>query len=103
MKELNMVIASISSKHFAWLEGLGPKFRPSLVYYLIAINQKPPIMSLSFFTLLKVWSETIKNNKYRLLKLTDHILLSFYQNHQKSWNRVPIFTIMIKISSECLS
>ena len=66
---IDVVMKNISKKRFAQIGGLGPKSRPFLIYQTTAINQKPIIMRLGFFTVLKVCSKTIKNSKHHLLKI----------------------------------
>ena len=44
-----------------WFRGLGPRSRPILIYKPTEINQKPIMMSLQFLTLLKVYTEAIRN------------------------------------------
>ena len=71
----HLVRSSIFRKYFTWFGGLDPKSRPFLIYQYAAINQIT--VSLTFFTL---WQQKIMSNMY--YKLTEHIILLFYQNHK---------------------
>ena len=37
------------------------------------------------YTLWKACTNTIKNSKYHLSKLIDHIILAFRKNHERAW------------------
>ena len=54
VRVIDTVMSSIFRKHLVWFEGLGPKPRSFLIFQPPAINQKPPLMNLCCFTLLKV-------------------------------------------------
>ena len=58
-------------KSFVRFGGLGPKSMPFLIREATVIDQKLIIMSFSFFTFVKVSSETIKNSKNHL-----HVFIS---------------------------
>ena len=53
-------------KNFARFGGLDPKSRPFLLHLSATINEKPIMMSLWFFSLLKIHIETIKGREYLL-------------------------------------
>ena len=58
-----LVMTNVFRETFACFEGLGPKCRPSLIHKSTAVNQQPIMMSLWFFTLLKICTDmTMKNN-----------------------------------------
>ena len=76
-------IGNTSKKNVPYFGRLSTESKLFLIHYPAAI-----MMSLRFFSLLKMSSETIK--------LIDCILLSFYLNHKKS--HFLVFTTNIKMS-----
>ena len=66
---VDIVMGNILKKNFTWFGGLSPKCGSFLSYQPNAINQKPTMMRLWLFTLLKVCIETIKNSKHHELKI----------------------------------
>ena len=69
-------IGNISKKNFPHFGRPSTKSKPFFIHHPAAINQKPIMMSLLFFSLLKMSTE--------MIKLIDRILLSLYQNHKKT-------------------
>lgn len=70
---MEIAMGKILGENVAWFRinftGLGSKFRPFSIYQHTLISQKPFIISLWFFTLLKVRIEAIKNSKHHQLKV----------------------------------
>lgn len=69
---IDIIMGNISSQYFPWFGGLDRKSIAFLIYQPIAINQKPNMTSLWFFTLLKVCTETIKNREHYDMALYCH-------------------------------
>ena len=59
----------ISKKNFPYFGRLDPKSRPFSIYQPTVINQRPILMSLRFFGLLKMSTETIEKWKHHLIKI----------------------------------
>ena len=56
----DIALSNIFRKYFAWIGGTGHKFRPFWIHHPIKFNQKPIMMSLSFFIVLKVCTKTVR-------------------------------------------
>ena len=72
---LDIVTGNVVKKYFAWFRILRSKSRSSLLYQHTIITQKPIKVTLRFFTILKMCTESIKYSKYHLLKINRIILL----------------------------
>ena len=71
---------------------MGPNSRPFSIYQTAKTSQKPIIMSLRFFGLLKMRTNTMRNSAHHLLK-TDLVILQFYQNNERAWYYFLVLTI----------
>ena len=61
-------MGKIFKRNFVCSGELGPKFRPFLIHEPVATNQKPNILSLSIFDLLKICTDMITKCKHHLIK-----------------------------------
>ena len=62
------------------------KLRPFLIYQTTVINQKPNMMRLWFFTLLKVRTETAHYIKHRLMKINKSHYIATLLKHKTAWS-----------------